>query len=541
MTQPHTFRRFKPSHAWIGAFIVAASSLLLGLLAWHATQTQQRQADWERKEALTLQARALTDQLLHQLSMQTSHLWTMQAALSPQATGTRLAKRHNSIPWIWHTVVLSEQSKLLYPSMPWEHPTDKALLRASHTETCRAFQTRLRTSKAGQAARLSASWQLLQRLPNCPLRKHLRVPLLHDAHMRHASKRTWLMTSSQEQSVWQLRSPDYVIVLRRINRRWVGFAIALQTALPLLPTSSPFRTCWLRRITSSPTDTDKHTISIPLVGQLAGYSLSFQSDPPTNQKTWQIGAIIFFGVLFIWLALATLLVYLHQRQRWDEQRSALFAAIAHELKTPVAAQLNLLGNLRRQSMNPASQPYQEALFKETKRLQQLIDNLLALNRLTLSPLTNQRTNITALTHEVLESVEHLADEKEQRLTCDDRTPHWVTLDPVGLELVLRNLIDNAIKYTPAHGDIGISIQRQHERITWSIQDDGFGIPVDTGNNIFQPFVRGESRSQPGSGLGLYIAQSIARQSKGNLTLDEQYTKGARFVMTLPATSETSSS
>jgi signal transduction histidine kinase len=65
--------------------------------------------------------------------------------------------------------------------------------------------------------------------------------------------------------------------------------------------------------------------------------------------------------------------------------------------------------------------------------------------------------------------------------------------------------------------------------------------VDTGNNIFQPFVRGESRSQPGSGLGLYIAQSIARQSKGNLTLDEQYTKGARFVMTLPATSETSSS
>lgn len=520
-----------PMLAWGGAFVVVGCSALLGLLAWNTTEAYQRQSRWERKEALTLQAQAITKQLLHEINTSTSSLQTLSASISPSIQGKRLQRALRRFPWLWHTVVLNRRLKLLYPSMPWETSFDASLVNVAHTASCASFKKHLHKSRAGQAARLFAGFTLVKRLPHCSLHTALRVPLLHDSHLRHASKRTWLYTSSQGQAVWQLRSPDYVMSLRMRDGFWIGFALPLQTKLSVLSKESPFRACWLHRLIPGERRA-AHTMTLPLSGQLAGYGLSFQYRPSREGGMWLIGGIIVGGMLCMWLAIVALLYFLHRRGRLAEQRSALFSAIAHELKTPVAAQLSLIGNLQRLG-TPSTRPYQEALFKESKRLQQLVDNLLALNRLEL-PSVEQRVDVTTLTCELLESFEYIAEERQQFLHFEGRTPQWAFMDRVGLELALRNLIDNALKYSPEGAEIRLDLYQEGGVLCWSIEDGGDGIPEALIPSLFMPFVRGESREQPGSGLGLYIAHNIIRQGRGELSLDREYTKGARFVIALPS-------
>ena len=104
-----------PMLAWGGAFVVVGCSALLGLLAWNTTETYQQQSRWERQEALTLQAQAITKQLLHDINTNTASLQTLSTSISPAIQGKRLQRALRRLPWLWHTVVLNRQLQLLYP------------------------------------------------------------------------------------------------------------------------------------------------------------------------------------------------------------------------------------------------------------------------------------------------------------------------------------------------------------------------------------------------------------------------------------------
>lgn len=522
--------------AGVGSFLVLGCSAFLAYLALRSVEDQRQQSLWERREALRLQAHSVASEFSTQLRAQVERLWNRPLEDAPVELGEQLQRKMEKSPWIWHVVLLSEKGRLLYPTMPWEDPEDTVLLASAKKVSCHAFRLLLRKSRAGQAARLSAALSVLARFPSCPLRRALRVPLLYDAHLRHVHARSWLFTSSQGRTMWQLRSPDYVMILRMIGQRWIGFTIPLQTTLPLLQKDTSFVSCWLERM-RSPFVVTPHSLSIPLSGHLEGYRLSFRYRSMLPDRTWLLRVILLMGTFFTWLAWGGVLWLLYRQALWSQQRSSLFAAIAHELKTPVAAQLSLLGHLQKQDSSPTSRSYQHALFKETKRLQQLMDNLLALNRFEISSSFFVLINLTKMTHEVLESVEHIADEKQQALFCDTRTPCWVKADPIGLELALRNLVDNAIKYTPEGGTINIDITKQAREIHWSIQDDGPGIPPTFVHSLFLPFLRGESREQPGSGLGLYIAKGILQQARGSLSLVPTAGQGAHFRIVLPIAEE----
>ena len=104
-----------------------------------------------------------------------------------------------------------------------------------------------------------------------------------------------------------------------------------------------------------------------------------------------------------------------------------------------------------------------------------------------------------------------------------------------LQRMLANILDNAVKYTPSGGKIDVSVaETKNHNITISIKDTGVGISGADLNRIFERFYRcDQSRSQPGTGLGLSLARAIARAHGGDITVTSTVNQGSTFNITLP--------
>jgi two-component system sensor histidine kinase SenX3 len=119
---------------------------------------------------------------------------------------------------------------------------------------------------------------------------------------------------------------------------------------------------------------------------------------------------------------------------------------------------------------------------------------------------------------------------------DDIVPATVTGDGLALRRALRNLVENAVKYTPAGGKVELSLVREDGCAALSVRDTGIGIAPADAERIFAPFVRldaARSRDTGGTGLGLAIVRSIAAAHGGTLTLDSRPGVGSRFTLLLP--------
>ena len=108
-----------------------------------------------------------------------------------------------------------------------------------------------------------------------------------------------------------------------------------------------------------------------------------------------------------------------------------------------------------------------------------------------------------------------------------------------LQRMLANLLDNAIKYTPAGGEVSVTLsESQEEGAAIDVADTGIGISPQDLPRIFERFYRGdESRSQPGIGLGLSLARAIARAHGGDITVTSTVNRGTVFSVTLPKSPE----
>ena len=129
-----------------------------------------------------------------------------------------------------------------------------------------------------------------------------------------------------------------------------------------------------------------------------------------------------------------------------------------------------------------------------------------------------------------------AREKNQvwELTIKNELPELVT-DPGRLSQALGNLVDNAIKFTPAGGNVSLTIQADPDRVQFEVRDTGPGIPPEEQVHLFTPFYRSvhPGWKAPGLGLGLSIARSIAESLGGEIRLDSQPGKGSAFTLLVP--------
>jgi two-component system, OmpR family, sensor kinase len=124
-----------------------------------------------------------------------------------------------------------------------------------------------------------------------------------------------------------------------------------------------------------------------------------------------------------------------------------------------------------------------------------------------------------------------------RATVADWVPR-IRGDRERLRQVLANLIDNAVKYSPAGDEVDVNVQPEDGVVRVTVADRGPGIPLDQQGFIFEKFGRAEVRgggSKPGTGLGLFIARSIAEAHGGTVDVRSRPGEGAIFILTLPVT------
>jgi signal transduction histidine kinase len=130
----------------------------------------------------------------------------------------------------------------------------------------------------------------------------------------------------------------------------------------------------------------------------------------------------------------------------------------------------------------------------------------------------------------------LADEKGIVVSCKAPEPVWVTGDEIRLKQVVVNLVDNAIKYTPAGGRIEVSLGAQNDQAVLRVADNGIGIPAESLSLVFERFYRADkarSRESGGTGLGLAIVKAICTAHHGTVSVESGENKGSTFTVHLP--------
>jgi heavy metal sensor kinase len=222
------------------------------------------------------------------------------------------------------------------------------------------------------------------------------------------------------------------------------------------------------------------------------------------------------------------------------QRQKQFTSDAsHELRTPLAV-IEAESTLALQKERPSSDYRQslESISQESRRMSSLIDQLLTLARADAGKEQWNFTevNLGKLISNLSTDVEVLCQEKGLSFQLGQPQDLVVKGDEARLRELFMNLLDNAIRYTPAPGTISLSLRREGQMAVVAITDTGVGIPTEDIPFIFERFYRvdkSRSRADGGSGLGLAICQHIAEAHEGKIEVESQMGAGSTFSVWLP--------
>ena len=221
-----------------------------------------------------------------------------------------------------------------------------------------------------------------------------------------------------------------------------------------------------------------------------------------------------------------------------QSQRELVANISHELKTPLTSIQGFTQAILDGIAQTPQEIHQaaEVIFNEANRMSRLVQDLVTLARLEAKTGDLQRASIdiAALARGVVEKFLPRAAQANVQLALDTPDLPWLVGDEDRLVQVLSNLVDNAIKYTPAGGVVRINIRPRNGRgVEIRVADTGVGIPPADRERIFQRFYRADL-SQPGMGLGLAITRQIVLAHGGNIRVEENLPHGSVFVVDLPA-------
>ena len=211
--------------------------------------------------------------------------------------------------------------------------------------------------------------------------------------------------------------------------------------------------------------------------------------------------------------------------------SALSAEIAHELKNPLSS-VKGLGALVAKDVDGKPAERIAVLRREVDRMQTILEELLNFSR-PLVPLSMERIEARALADDVVRLHEGMAVDHGVTLRVDaDDTE--LTCDPRKVRQILINIVQNALHASPPGSAVEISVRRlrdsSEEEVQFVVEDRGEGVPDDLLDRVFEAGVTGKS---DGSGIGLVVARSLARQHDGELELVTRDGGGCRAVLTLP--------
>lgn len=205
----------------------------------------------------------------------------------------------------------------------------------------------------------------------------------------------------------------------------------------------------------------------------------------------------------------------------ETERSALLAAIGHDLRTPLSS---LQASVEALEDGIATDParHLQGMASDVRHLRRLVDDLFLFSRLEAGTfvLAPEPVDVAELVEETIAAVEALAAGRDVRVRFDAPGPLQVEADPVGVARVLRNLLDNAIRHSPGGGTVEVGLRRLDGGVRFEVRDEGPGFPDDLRERAFDRFVRGdEARGRDaGAGLGLAIARGIVEAHGGSIAI-----------------------
>jgi two-component system sensor histidine kinase KdpD len=217
----------------------------------------------------------------------------------------------------------------------------------------------------------------------------------------------------------------------------------------------------------------------------------------------------------------------------------LFSILSHELRAPLTTIKGSSRTLLRHgaALDPAtSRQLLQDIDQEADRLHRLVDNLLELARAGTGKgaLRTEPTAVDVLLRRVVADATPHAGDRRLRVRAPANLPR-PAIDPVRIEQVVRNLVDNAVKFSPAAGTIDLSAARQEDAIVVTIRDEGPGVPPEYRDRVFERFFRveREGSSVAGAGLGLAICKRFVELHGGWIELESRAGQGATFRFALP--------
>lgn len=231
-----------------------------------------------------------------------------------------------------------------------------------------------------------------------------------------------------------------------------------------------------------------------------------------------------------------------QEREVDKMKSELVSTVSHELRTPLSSVLGFTELLLNKQLKPEKQErYLKTIYKEAKRLTNLINDFLDLQRMESGNQVYRMAKLS-MSEMIVETAEKFRTQTMHPIVfIDDASDVIVEGDRERLAQVLMNVIGNAIKFSPEGGNVTISMKNDSKKLLVSVQDEGIGIPAEDIPKLFSKFQRIDNSSRRkigGTGLGLAICQEIITRHYGNIWIESQEGHGTSVNFELPLLSET---
>ena len=223
----------------------------------------------------------------------------------------------------------------------------------------------------------------------------------------------------------------------------------------------------------------------------------------------------------------------------DQVKNEFIATASHDLKNPLTS-IGGYAQLMEQAgpLTDAQRDFVERIQFAVGNMNELIQNMMSLAQADLNATTrHEDLNITGILREMAKEFETQAKEKEQLFnTIIPNEEIILEGDPLQIRQVFRNLIGNAIKYTPKGGEVKFKVETDEGKVNIMVADNGYGIPAADLPFIFNRFYRvrsGKASEVEGNGLGLAIVKTIVEQHNGHLSVESELGKGTLFGVRLP--------
>lgn len=230
-----------------------------------------------------------------------------------------------------------------------------------------------------------------------------------------------------------------------------------------------------------------------------------------------------------------------ERNQVDKAKTEFLSITSHELRspmTPMKAQLQMVLGDYFGKLNKEQRESLDIVLRNTERLDKIIMDFLEISRIEAARLKFNfvRADLSKTIDSVVDEMKNFMPEKKIKIeTKIDKLP-IIEVDPDRISQVLRNLVNNAIKFTPENGKVEISAKPQEKMILFSVRDNGVGIAEKDKRRLFEPFYQADNMYQHktgGTGLGLAISKGIVESQNGKIWFNSQVGKGSIFYFTIP--------